>query len=207
MRGSRHSSKAVVHAPDPQSPPSPACQISCQPTDRKAEREALFLLSCPINFPPSECLKGVLRVGGKSKGFPVGHFVLRGFVLGIGPGKWDQSRRVRHAPKVHPASLQPRRSVLQASWILKLTLCSFAYLPGTISPLGDPSPSRSHMRWEVRGKRHLEWLPNSRGNWGRFRFRCVGIVVFGDIQVGCLVGMNHELGMKQKPARRLLYPH
>lgn len=126
----------------------PVSQLAgCPAHLRKAEREALFLLSCPINFPPLECLKGVLRVGGKSKGFPVGHFVLRGFVLGIGPGKWDQSRRVRHAPKVHPASLQPRLSVLQASWILKLTLCSFAYLPGTISPLGDPSPSsRSHKR-------------------------------------------------------------
>lgn len=52
--------------------------LPCTPAERKRPCFSSF----PFPFSLSlECLKGVLRVGGKFKGFPIGYFVMTGFVL------------------------------------------------------------------------------------------------------------------------------
>lgn len=92
-------------APGPQSPPSPTSQVSCQPvgwlscTLRESRAGGLIFALLPRQFSSLRMPKGCVEGGRKIQRFPVGHFVIRGFVLGIGPGKWGQSRRVSTLPK------------------------------------------------------------------------------------------------------------
>lgn len=84
-----------------------------------------------------------MRVGGKSKGFPVSHLVIRHFVLGVGLGKWARSRGVRHSPKVHLAGLWPRLSGLQPYLPVSLLNSQTHPVFTCSSPGGHFSTSRS----------------------------------------------------------------
>lgn len=79
MRDSRHvSKKVVVHAPGPPSPPSPACQVSCQPvgwlscTLRESRAGGLIFALLPRQFPSLRMPNGCFESGRKIQRFPVG---------------------------------------------------------------------------------------------------------------------------------------
>lgn len=144
--------------------------LSCMLT---VNRRPCFCFLLPPYSLSLEYLKGVLSVGGKSKDFPIGHFVIRGFVLAASPGTLRVKVGGWILSKVHWAGSLPRLSQLHPVFVLLITIflkcksaCSpqWPYTPhvaATMSPshlqpcqtpcTGSPSqeafslsPSRSH---------------------------------------------------------------
>lgn len=97
-------------------------------TSGEQNRRPYFCFPSSSIFPPLSAW-GVFWGWEGSPKFSQLVIVSRGFVLGIGPGKQGQSRRVRHSQR--PLShLQHRLPGLQGSWILKPTLQSLVYIQG-----------------------------------------------------------------------------
>lgn len=130
---------------------SPVNQLADWPALKDSTAGDLIFASLPLQLSTSpECL----RVGGKSKGFPVNCLVIRHFILGVVPGK----HRVIKGSNTLSKSTQPVSSPgSQGSNPAALQTFSNLFCihsrtsQGAISPLANPSPSsRSYMRQEVR---------------------------------------------------------